>query len=178
MKRSVLKVAAVMMLASCGNGGTTAPAAVHGTFNGKALNAQDAYSFRIVFGSNIRTYVVITDYANACNLENTNARKPNTSALSFSLSSSALLDAGTLSLGGTGDPAFETAYYTGFDSSCNASLNESAATGSVTLTNLDASTVDGTFDLGMAGGDHATGTFNAINCPYQAGTDAGAFTCN
>jgi hypothetical protein len=56
-----------------------------------------------------------------------------------------------------------------WDSNCN-SFDDIASSGSVTLTRVDSSSIDGTFDLTTATRSHFTGSFSAPMCTMPGST--------
>jgi hypothetical protein len=71
---------------------------------------------------------------------------------------------------------FAQAGYTATDAQCNTVRTDDATTGSVVLSDVSATTIDGSFDLTVQSGDHLTGTFSAPVC--EIGTvQQGARAC-
>jgi hypothetical protein len=56
------------------------------------------------------------------------------------------------------------AAYGANDANCNSTSPESATSGTITLSVVDATSTDGTFDLTFPTGDHLTGSFSAPVC--------------
>lgn len=145
-----------------GCGSSIGSATVTGTLLGNPLAAKDSISNP----GNGTPYVIITDYANACSLGLNNLKK-NSSGLLFDFLTTATITTGTVNVGTDLDVQYAT-----YDNTCNSPAGESSTSGSVTITQADACTIKGTFDVTL-NNDHVTGSFTAPNCASPA-SDAGS----
>jgi hypothetical protein len=172
-----------MASSACGSSSTgpttTAPAT--GTVAGIALEAHDA--FFVNSSVTTGTVVGITSFSGACETLYTNDRLPGSSAV-LSLQLVSYTDggaAGPVTAPGTFSllPSLGTnefgAEWTSVDASC-VDTTISATGGSVTVTDVSASELTGSFDLTF-GADHITGSFSASECP-AAGTPHSDPTCS
>ena len=63
------------------------------------------------------------------------------------------------------------------DQNCTPTVQQTATTGSVTLTTVSSSTVAGSFDVTFPTGDHVTGTFSGPVCTFSTPGDATTPAC-
>jgi hypothetical protein len=118
---------------------------------------------------------IITNIANACSVLQDHGNPPGATALVVAVTASGgSVATGTYDIVSQGFGA--TASYATQDAMCNTSLNETASSGTVTLSSVSGSSVSGTFDLTFFS-DHLTGSFSAPICSYSTATDAGAGAC-
>ncbi len=96
-----------------------------------------------------------------------NTEPPNQSLLTFILSESAPLVAGTYyATNSVGDAGKMTVFgaYSVYDANCNRVFQESFTGGSVTLTAVDGIAISGSFELSFPSGDQLAGQFVAPLC--------------
>ncbi len=146
----------------------TASATINGTFLGSTLTPKDEIAYESHPTSQYEVVVGVSDYNPACSLANDN--KANSSAMAIIYSDTTPLVPATIDLAKT-NVLF--AQYTKFDATCQ-STGESATSGTVTFTRVDACGVVGTFDLTF-NADHVTGSFAAPACANVP--DGGASAC-
>jgi hypothetical protein len=70
---------------------------------------------------------------------------------------------------------FALAAYSSTDANCNTVQSEPAISGTVALTSVTATEIQGSFDLGFATSDHVTGSFSAPVCTVGNAVDGGQF---
>ncbi len=154
---------------------------VSGTIAGRALAAQDAASVQGAFHgfgfSGSSTLVQIADYANLCSLESSNHALANSSHLDLVL---AQIDTS----GGATPPSVPGIYvvtplsqnpnvagtlraqvwFAWYGASCFKESWASGTSGAVTVLEVSAAGIQGTFDVFLDSGDHVTGSFDAPDC--------------
>jgi len=139
------------------SGTSSGSATLTGTILGSSFTPEDAIS---EVGSN-STFVILTSFSAVCAvaMSDPNATKANSSNLVFDFYGDATV--GTFSVPNQMDIQFAH-----FDATCNSPSGESASGGTVTVTQVNATEIDGTFDLFMdsATTGHITGTFSAPSC--------------
>lgn len=145
-------------------------ATVSGTFYGLTLTPKDAVSIFSTTNSNA-FFVAISDYANLC--ATASGIKASSQILVFDYQGGATLPIGT-PVDVTKTEGFDV-QWAQYDQTCNTPQGESASSGTVTFSELDACGAAGTFDL-VFNDDHVTGSFGAPACAYDP--DAGAGKCN
>ena len=144
----------------------TGAATLTGTFLGQTLAPKDAISYQ----QGGMLVVGVFDYAGACALGNDLKASSNVLAITYS---------GTTPLP-TNTPIDVKAtqgldaQYARYDAQCGSPQGESVTAGTITLTELDACGVAGSFDLTFSN-DHVTGTFTAPTCALTP--DGGASAC-
>lgn len=179
MRRSIVFVC-LTALVGCGSGNS-----VTGTVQGNSLAAQDALSFQASesFGGVTEFLVgaLIVNISSACstatNDQATNKTPPNLTGLSLAVANTAAIAPGTYNITSSSVPA-ASAGFTKTDATCNNTVNASATAGTITISAIDSSHAQGTFNLTF-GSDTLTGNFNAPNCNINlnGNPDAGAPTC-
>jgi hypothetical protein len=179
-----LVAAAAACVPPIGNGGDTPGAIVNGAANGQPVPTTATLG---LFGSASQVVngvketssyagVLITNLANGCAELQRNGQPANSTALTlFVNSDTTTVPAGTYPID---DTQQATVSYTVDNSSCETTTNEAAATGSITLTTVSSTVIDGSFDVHMSNGDHLYGTFDAPVCPANlpASSDAACGT--
>jgi hypothetical protein len=180
-------LAVTLALLACGSSSTGATAqgsaagSAQGTVRGVALGVQDAF-----FSNEVATGTVlgVTSFPGACEAIYTNKHYPHGSAaLSIQLvaypsggTAGPVTAPGTFTLLGTSlDGNSFGAAWTSVDASCNPTSVQ-ATGGTIDLTEVTASQLEGTFDLTF-GADHLTGSFTASNCAAAASAQ-GNPTCS
>jgi len=146
----------------------TASATINGTFLGKTLTPKDAVSFQ-THTNQYEVVVGVVDYTGICGLGND--QKANSNAFAIIYQGAQPLAPAKIDISQT-NTLF--AQYTQFDGTCGSPQGESASSGTITFTQVDACGVVGSFDL-MFNTDHVTGTFNAPAC--TAAPDGGPGGC-
>jgi hypothetical protein len=145
-----------------------ASATINGTFLGQTLSPKDAIAFQ-THPSQYEVVVGVTDYAGACGFGNDVKASSNVFAIIYQ-SNTPLVPA-TIDLSNTNVLFVQ---YTQFDATCNSPQGESASSGTVTFSTVDACGVTGSFDVTL-NSDHVTGTFSAPTCADTP--DGGASAC-
>jgi hypothetical protein len=104
---------------------------------------------------------VISNFDGSCELlESPTHRQANATELVLAVAAVApSVPTGTYSIG-----SMAIAEYGADSATCTSTTSESAQGGSITLTNVTPTTIQGTFDVTMANGDHLTGSFDAPIC--------------
>jgi len=105
--------------------------------------------------------VVITNFAGTCDLlQSPTHRQANATDLMLMVGAVApSVPAGTYPIG-----SMAIAQYGADSATCTSTTSESARAGSIVLTNVTSTEIQGTFDVTMANGDHLTGSFDAPIC--------------
>ncbi len=135
-------------------------ASLTGSCSGTTLVAQDAIE---VFDSTKGEFTIqITDYAHACSLGHGIRAGSNVVSIVYDNRS---LGSGTLDLGNTEGLSVKYVHY---DSTCKATLTETAQNGSITFDRADDCGGAGSFDL-VFGGAHVTAKFTASICLMPSG---------
>lgn len=148
---------------------------VEGSVRGISLSAQDAIFAGFLLEDGKRHDAVqLSSYANACTQSRDNAGVPNGVTLTLFLSQTDPNGGFQPLAGGTFPVAAEegarrsaVAIFQKNDEGCAGTLTETEGTatgGSVEVTAVSSSDVEGTFDLELPGGDHLSGEFRAAIC--------------
>jgi hypothetical protein len=170
---------------ACGGSTSVSPpasATVTGTVDGQPVAAVDVISFvgpqPISPNASLALAVVsIGSTAGFCHTFQTHDEVPSSANLSFVVSASGTtVPPGTYPMRaspsfpgpGTGDGSYTTT-----DAHCGTATVHGISEGSVTLTEVSSTTVQGTFDFTMDSGDHLTGAFVAPVCESWASVGAG-----
>ena len=140
----------------------TGSATVVGTFVGNSLVPKDAIATE---GPGL----VIADFSGICALGQN--RKANANELLFEFLGATAFTTGTVNVGNN-----LNVQYAQFDATCNATENEAATSGSVTITSVTSCGVVGTFDVTL-NSDHVTGSFTAANCIPSVASLDGSTSC-
>jgi hypothetical protein len=160
------------------DGGTPAApqgsGSMSGTVEGQSLAPKDVLAVSVQGATNI----FITDVTGYCSAINDGHKLKSGTALVLILGqtdssgASVAITPGTFPITDfpTGNTA-ATAELVKTDATCTNTVNESGATavsGSVTVSAVSGSSVDGSYDLTMGSNDHVTGSFSAATCSYTA----------
>lgn len=142
--------------------------AVMGTVGGVALGAQDAVFMKLSTTPDNRTVVAITSFSSACDIYATDRFSRGSVSLTLELLSGGPNEGSTA----PGDytlgqpPAAFTgdllATWNSVDTSCGVTQVQ-ATSGTVSVTEVSASSLVGTFDVTF-GGQRVTGSFDAVGC--------------
>jgi hypothetical protein len=145
-------------------------ATVSGTLLGKPFVAQDAIA--VAANGSAEGFIVITDYPNACSLALASASKANSTAITFDfyMQHFAAGTYNTVFFRNT-DPNIADAQVEHSDATCSTN-GASATSGTVIITQVDATAVTGTFDVSF-GADHTSGSFTAGLIAQPAPSDDG-----
>lgn len=156
-----LLLAAAMVFVGCGNDGSPmGSATVTGTLPGNAFLPMDAIS--IVNRDNGAAAIEVDDFPGACALGAN--LKANAQRLTF------LPQIGPTSARAYDVPSEYYVAYASDDATCHVSIDTSASQGTVTISKIDGSGIEGTFDLTFSTG-HVTGSFDTATCsPAPVGT--------
>jgi hypothetical protein len=187
MKRCFgLALAGAALVAACGGststlGGGGGSAAVNGKAGGTAFDVVEAVGLVGTQTDNGTTAsyagVAITNIAGTCALLQRHGNPKSAQALTMEvIVTSSSVVSGTYAVGGQTAP-FASAAFAAQDATCTTTTDEQATSGSIVLTTVSAATVDGTFDLTFAGGDHLTGSFTAPVCNYDITSTSGTSAC-
>ena len=191
MRALFLSAVCALGIVACG-GATSGPGGGSSTVNGTVAGGQkvptnDAIGVvstqtQTVGTSTVTTALVgvaITNKANVCEIAQAHHVPANATILSLSVTKPGnAIAPGTYTLGSNGlSNTFVGAEYTQYGASCATSHDELGATGTITLTTVSASAVQGTFDVTMANGDHLTGSFDAPVCSLPTGSNNTNPTC-
>jgi hypothetical protein len=105
--------------------------------------------------------VVITNFAGACDLlQSPTHRQANATDLMLMVGAVApSVPAGTYPIG-----SLAIAQYGADSATCTSTTSERAQSGSIVLTSVTSTEIQGTFDVTMTNGDHLTGSFDAPVC--------------
>jgi hypothetical protein len=164
---------------SSSGGGGSGSASVTGTIQGATVPSNDAVGLSSVASNNGVTEaavgVIVTSVNNACGVLQDHGNPANATALVVEVAAmGSSVATGTYNIVSSGFGA--TASYAAQDQNCNTTLNETASSGTVTISSNSGSSVSGTFDLTFDG-DHLTGSFTAPICSYSTSTDGGTAAC-
>ncbi len=148
-------------------------ATVSGTIDGQPVPANDAVGTEITTSNNGTTVtsrsVLITSVTNACPCAIAQTRSTILSLTVGMLGADVATGTYSFPDAGTQGGVAEAQYLVD-----DAQTNLSPATsGSITISQIGASTIVGNFDVSFATGDHVTGTFSAPTCATEAPADAG-----
>jgi hypothetical protein len=159
-----------MLLTGVGCAGTGN--SVEGHVQGAPLTARGAVASAQLPGPGFLT-ITIADYGIACDDPGyPNAINPNSTVLTFSLTNSAgTPGTGSYNAAPTATGSTSVATFTQWDIDCNANIQATAVSGTVTLSSVTQSAVSGSFDVTFP--DSLTGSFDAALCPSND-ADAGA----
>lgn len=167
--RAVAAGCAAFVIAACSGSssstGSAGSASVTGTIGGQAVPTTNVVA---VVGSetNNKTTVqldsiVLTSVSDACSfLQNPTHRIPSSSTLVLAAGAIApSVPTGTFNIG-----MYGYAQYDADSATCVLTTSETATSGSVVLTSVSSSSIQGTFDVTMPNGDHLSGSFDAPVC--------------
>ncbi len=160
--RDVAYIVVAAVVVACGSGSSggsggvngVGSATVTGPVQGKAFAPMDAVAYSP--GS-----ISIVDFAGLC-AHGLSDAKAGATYIYITLDNG--FQVGTTQVGTTLDVRDEV-----WDSQCN-SVDHIAGSGSVTLTSVDSSGVQGTFDVTVALDGHLTGSFSAAMCTMPGNT--------
>jgi hypothetical protein len=182
MRRSSLPFVLLLCslaVAACSGSATSSggKASVAGTAGGKPVPATDVVAIVETADGGaapVAVAIAITNLAGACGVLERGGNPANVTNLNFLFVSATPLHPGSYPIGA---PSNGTSQYSETNAMCGTSLVEDATTGSVTLTGVSASLLEGTFDVTMGNGDHLTGTFSAPVCGANLTGSTGAAAC-
>ena len=179
MTRTLLALGLAIVAADCG-GTVVRTASVTGTVSGRPVLADNAI-FRVVTtttGETITSWTVdVTTYVQACGCVG-GANEQNVTLVLGTVGTT--LATGTYSFGADAGAnpqgASAGAHYYAVDLSLtNPATLVDASSGAISISEIGASAMVGTFDLTFPSGDHLTGTFDASVCSViTPSPDAGA----
>lgn len=161
------------VLAGCSSSsGSVQPggsATVNATIQGATFQAQDAWSGVGIADGGGYSFagVMVANFKNSC-VELSSASQPAGAAIieiTVDPGVAGTFPIATVPAGGHTNFA-QALYISGCGNGCysKATNADRAASGTVTLTAVNTSAIEGSFDLIFPGGDHATGTFSAPAC--------------
>jgi hypothetical protein len=153
-----------------GSGGGEA-STVSGTVGGASFGVVDTVGYNgthVISGQTIAyAGVSITNVAGTCAVLARKGNPPSAQVLSLAAAQAgSTIGPGTYTVAAQGSPT-ATAVYAQSDASCVGKVDSQATGGTVTITGLSSGSVQGSFDLTFAGGDHLSGTFSAPTCNYD-----------
>jgi hypothetical protein len=119
---------------------------------------------------------VFTNVADACGVVQGMHNPPNVTTLTLGGLFAGTPATGTYPIGVSGAGSYAVATYSSTNGNCVKSYGESATSGTVTLTNITATEIDGSFDVTFSSGDHLTGSFSAPVCSVPT-SDGGTAAC-
>jgi hypothetical protein len=162
---------------SSGNGGSGGSASVQGQIGGGSVPTTDTIG---VVGTQTTggttpaavayAGVVITNVANSCALSQGHHNPPSTTSLVLSVAvEGAAVPPGTYAVGASGKTAVD-AQFVRTTATCTSESASVAASGSVTLTTVSSTTLQGSFDITMGSGEHLSGTFTGPVCAVDLAT--------
>ncbi len=179
MTRTLLALGLAIVASDCG-GAVARTATVTGTVSGRPVLADNAI-LRVLTtttGQTITSWTVdVTTYAQACGCIG-GANEQNVSLVLGTVGTT--LATGTYSFGGDAgaNPQGVSAaahYYAADPSSPDPAILLDASSGAISVSEVGASTMVGSFDIGFPTGDRLTGTFDASICSVTTpSADAGA----
>lgn len=155
MPRSSSALLALALLAACG------PASVSGTVAGESIDSSDAIAEKTsvpVVGDSLHV-VIGGDTSDLCADFSQGILRKSSSRLEFTL----LKLGKSLAPGAYPIKDGAIAAATKLDSACGDVLTRVASGGTVTITSIEAATIEGTFDLTFDA-DHVEGSFSAALC--------------
>jgi hypothetical protein len=120
--------------------------------------------------------VVVSNIAGACTVEQAMSNPANQKTLTLIASSPTPVVAGTYSIltaNASANHTFGALVYETTDAQCARTSTHPAHSGSITLSTVGSTTVEGSFDVVMDTGDKLSGTFVASVCNVSYGSDAG-----
>jgi hypothetical protein len=183
---SILFGVCLLAIPACGGSSSGGSSSVSGTAGGKSVPTTDTVG---VVGTQTQTVgtqsitiayaaVSITNVANTCSAIEGHHNPANTSSLSFVVASSAgtSIAAGTYAIGATTTTQVSANYGT-TNAACAANIAERATSGTIKLTTVSSTTVQGTFDVTMDNGDHLSGSFTGPVCNVPLTNTGPATAC-
>ena len=187
MRRILVGFACAAALAACGGssgggGGAGGAATVTGTVGGQVVPSTEVIGVagtETSGGTQIQIAgAVITNFAGACDLlQSPTHRQANATDLLLMVAAVApSVPAGTYPIG-----SMAIAQYGADSATCTSTTSERAQTGSIVLTSVTSTEIQGTFDVTMTDGDHLTGSFDAPVCDVNfaglSGTNTSQLPC-
>jgi hypothetical protein len=178
-RKTILATASFWLLAACGGGGPTysltGSATITGTVFGLPIAAADAISNVIPAGSSGSAgAILISTATNQCNLVNAHQQLKNGRAIAIVMGTQTgntvapptlgTYNVVTTAASATAQGKVASALFAATNASCGATNSAEAATGTSTLTRVDATGYTGTLDATFNGTDHVTGSFNTGTC--------------
>jgi hypothetical protein len=123
--------------------------------------------------------VAILNIPNTCAILQRHGEPANVRVLSFSVSApGASVPVGTYPIGpNNGTTLLASAEFATTDAKCNNVATETAKSGTVTMTTISNTVIQGSFDFTMSNGDHLSGTFDAPVCTYSSTTTSAPPAC-
>jgi hypothetical protein len=161
-------------LAACGTSsgeGASGTSAVTGTVGGATIATTDTTALvgpltvtsGTTTGTAYEAVVLITNQPDTCGIAESKKNPANTAILTLVVGNASPVVAGQYPIGTLAGTAAQ-AVYVAQDGQCATTTNDMAASGSITLTTVDASRVAGSFDLTFSTGDKLSGTFDTPVC--------------
>jgi hypothetical protein len=169
--RYLLSALFVAAGAACGGStsGNGTSNGVQGTVNGTPVSVTDSMAItgpQTVAGVTAQLVgAFLTNVNGVCGVLQRKGNPPNVDMIALSVSTAgASIPPGKYPIGYSNGFAGEVAY-TADNSMCKTTTNETATTGSITITQVTSTIVEGSFDATFMNGDHLSGNFSAPLCP-------------
>jgi hypothetical protein len=166
--------------ASSSNGSAT----IDGTILGQVMTVQSSLSYTTKTATAGSTTVVLGSWADGCAL-GPHVGRMKSRALVFSFAGAAgagpsVSSPGSFTVAATSAPGSVTVVFVGNDASCVVTSAATGASGTVQVTAVSGSQLDGNFDVVLTSGEHISGSFSAPACAADDVTetsDDGGSTC-